>query len=244
MGLLKKCFSLSLLLGALAGAGCGTWIGNPPDKSSESNNPPKAKDNNVVLVFSTPKTATFDITNEQGTKLGTITLTENRHVIRDIYIFNEIKGAEPLFRGPYVIDLLNGQVTPAPTASYLEAGTYNQASFTTHVLQAGEIPELPADDRLIGNTTSLIGSISVSGLTLPFNILFDWSKELTVRNSEVEGQTPEPITAGDDHSIVIEIDYSKWFVVQNITDLTQSNKLEGWLQDKLQNNTSFSIRRE
>lgn len=229
--------SLSLL------AGCGTWIGNPPDKES-GEGPKKNREDSeeITLVFASNQGRVFDLTDKDGNKLGTVTLTENRHVLKNIYLYADEKPDEPVFKGPYVIDLLNGEVTPKPESTNLPAGVYSKASFTGHTLQKGEIPGIADDDSLIGLVSIISGEAQVGPFTQSFNFRVNWSEELFLNDSGENG-SPSEIKAGLSNELVIRIDYAKWFQINAFNDLLDEERMAKHVIESLKKNTSFNIER-
>lgn len=222
--------------------GCGTWLGNPPDKEGDGPKKNQLESEAVTLIFTALEERTFDVTDRNGNVIAQVTLQENRHVLKDVYLYADTKPSEPAFQGPYVLDLLTGEVTPKPQSKDLQVGVYKTASITGHVLQAGEIPGLEEDDPLIGKTSIIRGQLKIGSLQQPFEFAFDWNDELVVNDSGKDGG-PSEVVAGLSNELVIAIDYSKWFQVDSLTDLADGKKMGRHLVNSLKNNTSFRIER-
>lgn len=129
----------------ILGIGCGTWAGNPkePDPSPTSG----TENSKVTIEFQGLVNETnlvappLVVRSGDGSVAGTIALSEARLCLKEIKIKTHggDSGQRQKFTGPYIVDLLSNQITPAIGEISLESGVYRSIELRLAKLEHDEI---------------------------------------------------------------------------------------------------------
>ncbi|MEZ4741943.1 MAG: hypothetical protein R3B45_05770 [Bdellovibrionota bacterium] len=120
----------------------------------------------------------------------------------------------PKFKGPYVVDLLNNVITPAPESIIIPEGLYRRVELRVHKMTGDEAAqlELSDSDPLIGNSIYVAGSYTPAGeAAKEFKMTFDLSEDFELRSKD--GFSISNQTVND---FLIAFRLAEWFRFDNI----------------------------
>ncbi len=223
------------LSSACLSLGCGSWIGNPPRDGGASSS------SQVGFQFA-QNLSNFDALNPQGEAIAKVTITVNRHVMRDVSFFEGQKPNPAQFGGPYLIDLVAGTVEPQPDLTILRPGVYTSTNFTLAKAEAGQFPSLSADDRLIGHSSHIKGYIEYQGQRRDFEFVFPLTEQLTIQGQTPSGSSNVVLGGSLNQTILVQFDVVKWFAAEKPEDLTNTFELIRKVLEGFQKHTSIEVK--
>lgn len=129
-------------------------------------------------------------------------------------VFCEEEDGDDGFRveGPYVIDLIAGDSTPALRQLSIPPATYNRVFVRLDVSESGG-PPVPAD--LLGNTLLARGSFSYDGSPAHFELALSFTEEARF----------EQITGVMTRDVLLALDVVDWFAAAPITECLDDGDL-------------------
>lgn len=151
-----------------------------------------------------------------GVTGGTLTLTTVRFVLKEFEIElvgEESDGTEIELEGPYVVDLIQETVDPAPGALDLLPGTYDEIKFKIDKIEGDEDDEdgtqlVAAGDPLFGHSMLIVGSFTpTAGVADDFTYTYDGDAEFELAGGG-DGFT---VSDSDVSDIVIAFRVARWF---------------------------------
>lgn len=167
--------------------------------------------------------ASVVVTDNSGTQIGTIVLTDARLALKEIEFekSSSIDDDEVEFEGPYVVDLLNNTVTPSLEEITIDPGIYTEIELKLDKIEGDETDEdgitplVDSSDSLYENSivlegtytgTTADGPVTNEAFSLTYN--FDEEFELTGSSDTSLGFTIED---DEQNPIIIAFRIAKWF---------------------------------
>lgn len=170
----------------------------------------------------------FDVKDSMGNVTGVLTLETARAVLTEFELEQEGATADGVsfdFEGPYLVDIVQGTVTPEIGASTLAEGSYTQLKFKIDKVSATDeedaslVADLPVDDPIIGYSMILEGSYTPDvGSIVPVSIKFTEDAEIEINPAG----TGIAISNGTLTDIVVAFRLGSWFKGIDFTAVDQS----------------------
>lgn len=200
--------------------GCGTWSGNPPGKS----NPPASNLSAVNLSIKaveplsamrsmgSPRLASssLSIIGASGQPIGVLELKRALVAVQDIRFRLDGTDSEvrERFRGPYAIDLLTGEASPALGSIQLAEATYRDASLEIRKLD-DKLSALTQSDSALLDRSLFIEAVfkPINGGEISLTMASDFNETLSIPPAK-DGAT---INAGVRNDVLIAFRLAKWF---------------------------------
>lgn len=222
---MKKIFKYALLLII---SGCNgdnnTTTGNPLVSLSIQATAPGS----LSLSALNLQPVAIDIKNSSGVVEGNLNITSARIALKEIEFELENTQDEEMefdFEGPFVVDLLQGTVSPSLSQINLPTGLYKEVKLKIDKIEGDELDEsggsiIPPTDPLFGK------SILVSGLytgptsnagnvtNAPFQMSFDLDDELELTGAN-DTSLGFNIEDGDVNALILAFRISKWIDFSN-----------------------------
>lgn len=182
-----------------------------------------------LAAFRSGRTATVDVLDKTGTKIGTLTIEDARVALKEVKVQFDSSGSstpeeeqqdqESKFPGPYVVDLLANTAMPTIPKAALLPGTYRQIELKLDKIQGDELdatgaPLVAPTDALFGNSVHLSGKYSgpYAGGTatdMPFTMTYDFDQTFTLTPP---GTTSAGFTVNPgDNKILVAFRFPRWF---------------------------------
>ncbi len=175
------------------------------------------------------------VTDISGAETGTLTLTEARLVLSeiefeqdDMEIDTDLEEEQDVeseleFKGPFIVDLLNGTVEPDFPYTELLPGTYTEINLKLNKIEtddweAGEAALIEMTDPLYGNSIYLAGTYTgylsdFDAVNLDFSFSFNLDEDFETTAGDLnEGIV---IDEGIINSVLIAFRLAKWFRFDN-----------------------------
>ncbi len=228
----RQSFIQSLLCALIFIHGCGTSIGNPPKDKQETQSAP------VGFRVTSKDGADFYAKDSKGSNVARIKLDVNRLVLSNVSFYKGTKPAAPTFAGTYLIDLVAGTIEPAADLAQLSANTYTDTSFSLAVAAKGQFPTIKDDDKLIGNSFHIKGSIDWNGTRRDFEYTLPLSQDIALQGVLPPGAT-NAIVGGKAQTLIIGLSVSQWFTNIKEEDLNNLSQLFTKILTGIQETTSI-----
>ena len=135
---------------------------------------------------------------------------------------DEQEGAEIEFEGPFVVDLINGTVTPSLDDLVVPSGIIRRIDVKIDDTEEDAVLPDGAPATLLGNSLAASGTVTLNGVDTPFSMAFDFGEEM--RFEDLTGLTVSE--AVDVNQIILSFDVDAWFSGIDIQSCVDDDELD------------------
>ncbi len=230
---MKKSINFLVFFSIFGCSGDNTTTGNPLVALSIQGTEPGSLNTLSTSGFVSSKAlvvqeVNIDVTDTSSLTVGGFKITSAKVALKEIE-FEMAEGngqeAEIDFKGPFVVDLLNNSITPAPASKSLPEGVYNEIKLKIDKVEGDELDEDGV--AIVGPADPLFGkSILISGLytgptsnagnvvDTPFQMTFDLEESLEL--SGAHQSVGFSLNKENNKPVIIAFRMSKWMFFGNI----------------------------